>query len=468
MRTMTPSSTRRLWLFTLLPGVALGSACTDASAPDTNPAAAEPASAATAVDLKARPGRGIDAEFTRLAREVPGFAGMYYDDAGRLNVSLKPQPVAAMRAAEVAGRLRALGGRSVQDRLGRSPNVAIREAKYDYIELQGWKSRLGKLFGVRGVVFTDIDEGQNRLRVGITPGASQRNVEQALARTGVPREAVVFSRISPIQRAKTLRDRFRPVPGGVQIAFPLPAQGPGVVGICTLGFNARIPGRGANFFLTPSHCSERQGGNQETRYFQPFTGGANRIGVEFRDPQYGNPGGLCEDFPGFRCRLSDALLARYRDDVEPQFGKIARTTFAQQRIGSLVINQNNPRWTIIGEFEFPFLGETAHKVGRSSGWTRGPVIISCGDFTVDGTDVALICQDIVLAGLRPGDSGSPVFERAVDFGLGPGQVFLVGLAWGFGFLDGVGPLFAFSSMQNIEFELGPLTTSAGELVASAQ
>jgi hypothetical protein len=80
----------------------------------------------------------------------------------------------------------------------------------------------------------------------------------------------------------------------------------------------------------------------------------------------------------------------------------------------------------------------------------------------------MICQDIALAGLRPGDSGSPVFERGADFGLAPGEVFLMGLAWGFGFLDGVGPVFAFSSMQNIEFELGPLTTSAGQLVASAQ
>jgi hypothetical protein len=400
--------------------------------------------------------------------EVPGFGGMHYDNSGRLNVYLKSQPGAAVRAVDVVGRLRAVGGRAVQDRLRRSPNVMIQEAKYDYVELQGLKSRLGRLFSVRGVVFTDIDEAQNRLRVGIAPGASQRNVEHALARAGVPREAVIISRISPIQKAKTVRDRFRPVPGGIQLAFPVPSLGPGVFGICTVSFNARIPGRAANFFLTTSHCSEVQGGNQETRYFQPVPGSANRIGVEFRDPQYGNPGGLCDDFPGFRCRLSDALLARYRDDVEPQVGKIARTTFAGQRIGSLVINQNNPRWTIIGEFEFPFLGETAHKLGRSSGWTRGPVILTCADTFVSGTDIVQICQDFVFAGLRPGDSGSPVFERGADFGFGAGEVFLVGLAWGFGDLDGA-PVFVFSSMENIELELGPLTTStsADSLVASA-
>jgi hypothetical protein len=466
MRIKTVRGTRKHLLLTLVPAAALAAGCTDANDPNETPGTLDQSSAVGTAQLQVRPARGIDAEFVRLAREVPGFGGMHYDHGGRLSVYLKSQPGPA--AGDLVARLRAAGGRAVQDRLGRSRNVVIQEAKYDYVELQGWKSRLGTLFGLRGVVFTDIDEGQNRLRIGIMPGASQRNVEQALARTGIPREAVIFSRMSRIQKAKTVRERFRPVPGGVQLAFPLPSLGPGVVGICTVGFNAQIPGRSANFFLTQSHCSEIQGGNQETRYFQPLPGSANRLAVEFRDPQFGNPGGLCEDFPGFRCRLSDALLARYRDDVEPQFGKIARTTFAGQRIGSLVINQSNPRWTIIGEFEFPFLGETAHKVGRSSGWTRGPVIISCGDFPVDGTDIVLICQDIALAGMRPGDSGSPVFQRGADFGFGAGEIFLVGLAWGFGFLDGVGPVFAFSSIQNIEFELGPLTTSAGELVASAQ
>lgn len=446
-------------LFAILAG-----GCADSNEPSHPAAAVAEASAASAA-LQARPGRGIDAKFTRLARDIPGFGGMYFDKSGKLNVYVKSQAGAAARGVDMVGRLRAVGDRAVQDRLRRSPNVGIQEAKYDYAELQGWKSRLGKLFSVRGVVFTDIDEGRNRLGVGITSGASQRAVEQALARAGVPREAVIISRISPIKKLKTLQDRFRPVPGGVQLFFPAPSEGPGAAFICTLGFNARIPNRAANFFVTASHCSDIQGGNQHTDYFQPAPPNANRIAEEFRDPQYGNPGGLCDDFPGFRCRLSDALLARY-EGAAPQFGKIARTTFGLGRIGSLEIDQQNRRWDIVGEFEFPFLGETAHKVGRSSGWTRGPVIITCAEVGVSGTNIIQICQDIVLAGARPGDSGAPVFERGLDFGGPPGDAFLIGVLWGGGDLGGA-PVFIFSAMENIEFELGPLATSANPLVAAA-
>ena len=85
--------------------------------------------------------------------------------------------------------------------------------------------------------------------------------------------------------------------------------------------------------------------------------------------RFGNPGDLCI-YEGFRCRLSDALLAKYTSNTFEDFGTIARTTFGGQRIGSLRINPDHPRWEIVTEFGFPFLGEIAHKVGRTSGWTQ--------------------------------------------------------------------------------------------------
>jgi hypothetical protein len=280
-----------------------------------------------------------------------------------------------------------------------------------------------------------------------------------LDRVGVPREAVVLTRISPIKALKTLQDRFRPVPGGVQIVFPAPSEEPGALFVCSVGFNARLGSHpSAEFFVTASHCSDIQGGDQNTPYFQPDPFVANpannRIAREFRDPRLGDAGGLCV-YEGARCRLSDALLARYTDPDFSQFGKIARTEFGLGRIGALKIDADHPRWQIVGEFEFPFLGETVHKVGRSSGWTRGPVIATCVDVGVSETDIVDICQDIALAGVRGGDSGSGVFER-----VGGNQIVLTGILWGGGDLDGA-PVFVFSSMENIEQELGPLTTSPG-------
>ncbi|MBA3345257.1 MAG: hypothetical protein H0T44_08145, partial [Gemmatimonadales bacterium] len=341
MRAKIVGDARKLLLFTMVPAAALAAGCADSSAPNQAPAAAIAATA----QVQAKPGRGIDAEFTRLAKEIPGFGGMYYDKSGRLTVQVvKPQAGAAARSPDVVGRLRSVGGATVQRRLAQSGTAIVREAKYDYGQLQSWKGNLSKIFGVRGVVYTDTDEEQNRVRIGITPAASQRDVEQAVARAGVPRDAVVFSRISAIKRVQTLQDRLRPVPGGAQLVFPARSEGPGAFFLCTLGFNARLPGQSREFFVTASHCSDIQGGDQNTPYFQPTPfvrdRNSNRVAVEFKDPAYGNPGGLC--YEGFRCRLSDALLARYFGSVESGFGKIARTTFGLQRIGSLIIDRNRP------------------------------------------------------------------------------------------------------------------------------
>jgi len=440
--------------------------CTDSVTPtdaDTEAAMSAVSTRPTEAELKAFTGRGIDAEFSRLSRQIPGFGGMYFDRTGRLNVFVKAQGGAAI-TADVAGRLRSVGGAAVQTRLRRDPTIVTVAAAYDFNELQVWKARLSGIFGVRGVAFLDVDESQNRLRIGLTASGSQRAVEQALKRAGVPREAVIISPSSGIEKMKTLQDPFRRIPAGVQIVFP---SGGGLFA-CTLGFNALLPGDSRNFFVTASHCSDVQGGNQRTPYHQPFpANSSNQIGVEFRDPNYGSASGNCVFYPGFRCRFSDALLARYRVGFAPQHGRIVRTEFARTRFGSLEIDTRNPRFRIIGEFEFPFLGETAHKIGRSTGWTRGNVVLTCVDTFVGGTDIVQICQDFVQAGVVGGDSGSTVFELGSDFGLGDDEVFLIGVLWGGGTLGGA-PVFVLSSMENIEVELGPLTTEFGARVASAQ
>ena len=437
-------------------------ACSESDAPTAPPSEPIPSTTLQAAELQAATGRGVDAEFTRLARAIPGFAGMYHDDAGRLNVYLKEPRAGAARTTDLVGSLRAHGGAAVKHRLDRARNVVTHAAKYDYVELQAYRARLRNIFRIRGVVYTDTDERLNRVRIAILPGVSEAEVVRELGRAGVPREGVVISRSSPIERVKTLQERFRPVPGGVQIVFPAPSEAPGALFVCSVGFNARIPSRpGREFFVTASHCSDVQGGNQSTPYHQPFPGGAaNRIAREFRDPAYGNAGGLCV-YEGARCRLSDALLARYIDDDLSEFGRIARTTFGLRRIGSLEVDPDRPRWNVVGELGFPFLGETVHKVGRTSGWTRGPVILTCVDVGLDGTDIVQICQDIVLAGVRGGDSGSGIFQRD-----GGSRVLLNGILWGGGTLDGA-PVFVFSAMENIEHELGPLTTSGGPALALA-
>jgi hypothetical protein len=436
--------------------------CADSNTPTTPEAGMSGVSTKLSdAELKAATGRGIDAEFARLSRQIPGFGGMYYDRTGKLNVHVKtPAGATPLRSADMLGALRTAGGTKVERRLAKNAPVVTKAAKYDFTELQAYRARLTRIFGVKGVVLIDTDEEVNRLRIAITPNAREQDVVRELARVGVPREAVVISRISPIERIKTLQDRQRPLPGGFQLVFPAPSIDPTALFVCTLGFNANRPQNpNKRFFVTASHCSDRQGGNQHTPYFNPFPVGANgnRVATEFRDPAYGNPGGQCLFGPGIRCRFSDALLAEYTDHDFQQLGKIARTTFARQRIGSILVDPNHPRWNVLAEFEFPFLGETAHKVGRTSGHTFGPVILTCVDVGVSGTNIVQICQDFVLSGAQGGDSGSGVFELASDFGGPPNGVALVGILWGGGTLGGA-PVWIFSSMEQIELELGALTT----------
>jgi hypothetical protein len=87
-------------------------------------------------------------------------------------------------------------------------------------------------------------------------------------------------------------------------------------------------------------------------------------------------------------------------------------------------------------------------VGRTSGWTTGRVTNTCVIVGVNGTDIAQLCQNIVRARVRPGDSGAPVFK-------GSSNVTLVGILWGG---DDTGTQFVYSPMTNVERELGALTT----------
>ena len=106
------------------------------------------------------------------------------------------------------------------------------------------------------------------------------------------------------------------------------------------------------------------------------------------------------------------------------------------------------KWfTITNERPFPMMGDILNKVGRTSGWTRGPVTATCFDTGVSGSapPIAMLCQDRVQAYVAGGDSGSPVFEQIGGWN----PVTLVGILWG-----GSASSFVFSAMENIHAEFG--------------
>jgi hypothetical protein len=369
-----------------------------------------------------------------VARAVPGFGGLFLDSRGRPAVYLTD-----LRQRDAAER--ALTGFALSEGFAAS-QLQVLKGDYDYLTLDGWVNRATpEALAVPGAVFADLDERSNRIRIGVAEGAAEAGVKQVIARLGIPASAVIVERSAPIRLAATLQSRIRPVRGGLQINFTHFA--------CTLGFNALKTG--VSSFITNSHCTEIQGGNQGTLYYQPLSTIANSlIGKEVADPTYFS-GGACP--VKRRCRYSDAARATYNSGVTFNLARIARTTSRGALSGPLTISTANPFFTITAERANPVAGAQANKIGRTTGWTFGQITATCAAVNVSGTIITQLCQSIVTAGVGAGDSGSPVFSWP---GTG-GNITLLGILWG-GSSDGT--LFVFSPMSGIErsTELGALRT----------
>jgi hypothetical protein len=239
----------------------------------------------------------------------------------------------------------------------------------------------------------------------------------------------------PIVQVATLRDKVRPVVGGLQIRFSQY--------LCSLGFNALRAGVAG--YVTAAHCSTKQGSADGTLYYQPLNQVEDEfIGTEIADPPFFKNKNGCPR--GRQCRYCDSNFSDGDDAVGFALGKIAMTT-----------GPNNGSLEIAGEFaitaEGPAtVGQTANKVGRTTGWTQGTVTRTCVNTDVSGTNIVLLCQDFVQNTVQivaGGDSGSNVFR--ID---GSG-VTLLGNLWGG---NSSGTLFVYSPIANVEQELGALTT----------
>lgn len=309
---------------------------------------------------------------------------------------------------------------------------------------------LGRWFGraspavlaLAGTVFADHDEVNQKLVFGIERAAASRGVATALSHLGIPSSAYEIRVVEPIYNAATLRDRFRPTQGGIQIHF--------TQFLCTLGFNGD-DGPQRSFF-TNSHCTAKQGGVQNTTYFQPTsTVDQTVIATEVEDPTYFR-GGACPR--GRNCRYSDSSRALYSGGTTSTRGVIAKTSAANNGsinvTGTFTITSQDNNTTNFA------LGTTVNKVGRTTGWTQGNVTASCVNTNVSGTKFTQLCQTFVenpggAVVVGGGDSGSGVFR--ITSGT---NAQLVGILWGG---NGSGTLFVFSPLKQIRDELGPITAT---------
>jgi hypothetical protein len=368
-----------------------------------------------------------------LDRAIPGFGGFFLDRDGAPTVYLS-RGSSRVPAERALGAYLAARGLSVA-------TVRVLEGQYGWQQLQRWQdAATDGAFEVPGTVFVDNDETANRIRIGVENVNAVGQVRAALARGGLPDDAVIIERADPIVQVATLQDVVdRPVRAGVQINFP------GF--LCSVGFNATSGTQKS--FITASHCTNTQGGVESTPYWQPLQSvDGTQIATEVADPVYVKNGPGCPR--GKTCRYSDASRAAYINGANQALGLIAQTSGA-----------NNGSLTITGSFSITSddcgttggclaVGQTVNKVGRTTGWTAGGITNTCVNTGVQGSRIVQFCQTFVSAGVGGGDSGSDVFQ--VTSG---NNVKLAGILWGG---NSSGTQFVFSPFGNVTKELGPLTT----------
>jgi hypothetical protein len=366
-------------------------------------------------------------------RQVPGFGGFFLSKDGSPTVYLTRGSDRAPAERVLAGYLGARGLSTAA--------IHVLEGQYSWKQLQRWQDvATGEAFAAPGAVFVDNDETSNRIRIGVENLSAEGQIRAAVARFGVPDQAVIVEKVDPIVQVATLQNVVdRPVRAGVQINFP------GF--LCSVGFNATSGTQKS--FITASHCTTKQGGVESTPYWQPLQSvDGTQIATEVADPVYVKGGAGCPK--GKQCRYSDASRAAYINGANQALGLIAQTSGA-----------NNGSLTITGSFSITSddcstrggclaVGTTVNKVGRTTGWTSGAITNTCVNTGVSGSRIVQLCQTFVSAGVGAGDSGSDVFQ--VTSG---SNVKLAGVLWGG---NSGGTQFVFSPFGNVTSELGPLTT----------
>jgi hypothetical protein len=445
-----------------------------------------------------------------IERQVPGFGGIYYDDAGDLVIYLKDLKLAnAARAAVKPYKSDRKYGQ--MDPSTPAGEVRFRQGRYSFSELDRYFSLVTQVvFEVPGVLATDADEYLNRVRVDVRNEAAASGVYAKLKMIPVPREAVVVSVESveddgsctpemiicpdgsenyPVESEPAPDDPS--IPTDYEVApdqepiFPdgSPSYSYGyqppeenhlrgyrnnleggllvtwravyslATGGCTLGFNVGNWGTwGApNAFVTNSHCTEWMGQNNGTAFYQATYSATNNgsyIGNEIYDPPFRDQN-YWVSRNVFNCPTK--FICRWSDAAIVSL-KSKRTvllgSIARTHSGNVFIDPSNPRFSIRDKSTVRLSrGQLLEMVGARSGWIRGRVTASCQDGPRFKRNEFTMCQEYADYPSGSGDSGAPVFINH-----GNGTVTLYGINSGGTSTTGK----ALSHMINLERDLGQL------------
>lgn len=399
-----------------------------------------------------------DDELVALSTLVKGFGGMYFDASGNLNVYLTPlEMLEASRATELAkSRVKAaltrVFGEDVSMRYKNkaanvTPTIQFISGQYTTAQLAEYRDQVVQALEQMDATYIDLDEGRNRVTIGIAAESMRAKVAAAIDLAKLPQDAIRIV-VSPVAKDfNTLTSYQRPILGGLAIAS---AKGK----YCTLGFNARHT-QGANGFITASHCTDQRGGLEDTLFYQPDAladGVTNKyVGREIKDP----PAWACPTLLWIsrQCRYSDAAFIAYDFGMTQVLAdKLAVTPdlsnlYSHYMVGTSIVMKGSleiiPSDTLTlrnnTASRRAVQGDVVGKLGAYGGFSVGQVAETCVTQRTNQQNLVYLCQTRVTKLpnaayhselFKPGDSGAVVFAASADALLFD-NVQLKGIAWGY-------------------------------------
>lgn len=132
-----------------------------------------------------------DNEYLLAVGELePNFGGFFLDQ-GRLNIYLLNADTATQEEKDrVVHSLVRVYGETILE-LSRSP-VEFLKGNYGMVDLYNWYTKLVDIFAIDGVTSTDLDEGRNRLAVGVVDASLAPAIRSRLPQLGIPVDAVII------------------------------------------------------------------------------------------------------------------------------------------------------------------------------------------------------------------------------------------------------------------------------------
>ncbi len=370
-------------------------------------------------------GGTLDEQFATLSILLPGFAGAFFDEEDNFVIAISKDSEFKYPEDIMQTLSESKINLSILDDILESAsrnNFLVQEATYDFASLHEWHMTISKkLMSDQNVIFTDADEVRNRIVIGVNEISEKEKYFADISALGIPNDAVIIKKTEPI--VEGLEQTRRPTGGGSKIRGR---------GNCSLGVNVRYfdidDGIFRNGFLTNAHCTHDRHQVTGTIFKQINSPIGTEIKIAPRIFTNCNR-------PGQLCYYADVALVKYSPGVPTQ-GKINRTALwdpnCHPGAANCPIDSQDPIFPVQGKSNSQFVGQELHKVGQTTGWTKGKVESTCVNVSTGTT--TLFCQNFVKKGpnapqnqpiFTNGDSGSAAFKIVSS------KAVIAGINWGY-------------------------------------